>query len=75
MRLSAEHGSSDWSAGYNSEKNPFSKAVHSAEWSVFQKAFLFGIILAVIAIYLRVSRQREMRDELLYEKTLASRAN
>jgi hypothetical protein len=51
--------------------NPFAEeAVVSEGWSLFQKAALFGVILAGIAIYLRLSRQRDERSDG-YEKTLA----
>lgn len=44
--------------------------VPSAGWSVFQKALLFGVILAAVAFYLRLSKRRGERDDM-YEKTMA----
>ncbi|KAI1410960.1 peptidyl-prolyl cis-trans isomerase B [Hypoxylon sp. FL1857] len=72
-----EHGDSEWAAGYSAEESPFAEeaaaaaAVPSAGWSVFQKALLFGVVLAAVAFYLRLSKQRSERDDIAYEKTMA----
>ncbi len=69
------YGSAQWSAGYGGEENPFDGgggAAYSEEWSVFQKAFLFGIILAAVAIWVKLaSVRRGAQQEVGYEKTLA----
>ncbi|KAI1377379.1 peptidyl-prolyl cis-trans isomerase B [Hypoxylon crocopeplum] len=67
------NGNSEWAAGYsNEEVNPFAEtaAAPSAGWSVFQKALLFGVILAAIAFYLRLSKRRTEREDAAYEKTM-----
>ncbi|KAI0379945.1 peptidyl-prolyl cis-trans isomerase B [Hypomontagnella monticulosa] len=66
-------GHSEWAAGYSTEeKTPVAEpTVPSEGWSVFQKALLFGVIMAAIAFYLRLSKQRGSRDDVAYEKTMA----
>ncbi len=68
------HGTVGWAAGYSSEENPFDELNHSEEWSVFQKAFLFGVILTAVAVWVRVSSKRQAAARevaVSYEKTMA----
>lgn len=41
------------------------------QWSVVQKAALFGVIVGAVALYLRLMRKRDAREDVGYEKTLA----
>ncbi|KAF2972654.1 hypothetical protein GQX73_g977 [Xylaria multiplex] len=48
--------------------------VSGEEWSVLQKGFLFFVVIAAIAFYVRWAQrrdQRDERDEVGYEKTMA----
>ncbi|KAI2623289.1 peptidyl-prolyl cis-trans isomerase B [Hypoxylon sp. NC1633] len=69
------YGQAEWAAGYsNEEENPFGETAavpSSAGWSVFQKALLFGVILAAIAFYIRLSKRRTEQEDAGYEKTMA----
>ncbi|KAI1106126.1 peptidyl-prolyl cis-trans isomerase B [Jackrogersella minutella] len=76
------YGGSEWAAGYSTEESASTDsaagtaavtpaATPSAGWSVFQKALFFGVILAAIAVYLRMSKQRSDREDAGYEKTMA----
>ncbi|KAI1663007.1 peptidyl-prolyl cis-trans isomerase-like protein B [Daldinia decipiens] len=67
-------GESEWASGHSTEQEKpvvDETAALSAEWSVFQKALLFGVILAAIAFYIRLSKKRGDRDNIAYEKTMA----
>ncbi|KAI1180958.1 cyclophilin-like domain-containing protein [Nemania sp. FL0916] len=75
-------GTAQWAAGVAHEEtetetktNPFKEGesgVPSAEgWSVIQKGFLFFVIIAAVAFYVRWTQQRDQRDEVGYEKTMA----
>ncbi|KAF3064292.1 Peptidyl-prolyl cis-trans isomerase B [Daldinia childiae] len=67
-------GESEWASGHSTEQEKpvvDETAALSAEWSVFQKALLFGVILAAIAFYIRLSKKRGDRDDIAYEKTMA----
>ncbi len=64
-------GTAAWAAGYSGEENPFDAGGRSEGWSVFQKAFLFGIILTAVAVWVKVTRRRDGRDEVGFEKTMA----
>ncbi|KAL8392219.1 hypothetical protein RB595_002421 [Gaeumannomyces hyphopodioides] len=82
----AEYGRADWASGHNDEpvdpkdaKAPSKPAHHDAPkvdasgpaaWSVFQKAFFFGIILSAVAYYVRWTRTRDSKVPA-YEKHLA----
>lgn len=52
-------GTAEWAAG------------PSEGLSILGKVALFGIILAAIAVWVCVTRNRQARDEVGYEKTLA----
>lgn len=78
----AQYGSAQWQAGQADEYDDDDKTIpmypdqpveyHSSEsWSVFKKAFLFGVIVAGVAIYLHLSRRRMAREDVGYEKTIA----
>ncbi|KAI0540981.1 cyclophilin-like domain-containing protein [Xylaria digitata] len=48
--------------------------VSGEEWSVLQKGFLFFVVIAAIAFYVRWAQRRDQRDErddVGYEKTMA----
>ncbi|KAI6090859.1 peptidyl-prolyl cis-trans isomerase-like protein B [Hypoxylon rubiginosum] len=66
-------GSSEWAAGYsNEEENPFTEVAAPSEgWSVFQKALMFGVIVAAIAFYLRLSNKRALEEDRAWEKSMA----
>lgn len=68
-------GSAQWAAGYAAEDLPevnvFNKGGHSELWSIFQKAALFGVIVGAVALYLRLTKKRDERIDIGYEKTLA----
>ncbi|XXH00281.1 hypothetical protein Hte_006623 [Hypoxylon texense] len=67
------YGQSEWAAGYsNEEENPFVETTApSAGWSVFQKALMFGVIVAAVAFYLRLSKRRDELEDLAFEKSMA----
>jgi hypothetical protein len=48
-----------------------SLSVSSEEWNIFNKAFLFGVIVTAILVYLRVSAKRAAKASALREKSLA----
>ncbi|KAF6845418.1 peptidyl-prolyl cis-trans isomerase B [Colletotrichum musicola] len=65
-----EYGNSEWAAGYSNEDSPLE--VGSGEgWSLLQKAFFLGVVVAVIAVYFKISKNRAARDDVGYEKTMA----
>lgn len=72
------YGTSDWAAGYSEEEpaEDIQQEVQSEvagayeEYSTLQKGFLFFVIVGCVALYVRISRNRNARD-LGYEKTLA----
>lgn len=69
-------GTSEWAAGVSGEvdtDNPFQETeVPSSEgWSTIQKAFLFFVVIAAVGFYVRWTQQRDERDEVGYEKTMA----
>jgi len=66
----AKYGEADWAPGY-SEENQFDEDGLSEEWSVFQKAVLFGVILTAVGIWVRVSKRREPADDIGHEKSMA----
>jgi len=45
--------------------------INNQEWSIFGKAALFAVVLAAIALWVRISRRRNSRSDVGYEKTLA----
>ncbi len=47
------------------------EAMASAEWSVFQKALLFAVIVGAVAMYVRWSGRKDERMSQGYEKTMA----
>ncbi|WYZ38931.1 hypothetical protein EsH8_III_000845 [Colletotrichum jinshuiense] len=64
-----EYGNSEWASGYSNEDSPLE--VGSGEgWSLLQKAFFLGVVVAAIAVYLKISKSRASRD-VGYEKTMA----
>ncbi|KAI1636908.1 peptidyl-prolyl cis-trans isomerase B [Biscogniauxia mediterranea] len=71
------HGTADWAAGFSSEEatlvgEPEVAAAEAATgFSFVQKATVFGVILALVAIYLRVSRQSDDHDDQGYSKSMA----
>ncbi|KAK6065782.1 peptidyl-prolyl cis-trans isomerase B [Seiridium cupressi] len=71
----AIYGGAEWAAGFSSEEaaNPFQETAAAEEgFSLFQKAAFFGVILAAVAIYLRMTRSRGGEiDNVAYEKTMA----
>ncbi len=79
----ALYGGAQWAAGATPEQTepevvqtpaeltPAELAASSAQWSILQKAFLFGVIIAAVLAYLRVSGRRAVRDAAVREKSLA----
>ncbi|ERS98637.1 peptidyl-prolyl cis-trans isomerase B (cyclophilin B) [Sporothrix brasiliensis 5110] len=82
----AEYGSAAWAPGAEPEKedppapgspvktnsNPFSAAGSSEGWSVAQKGLLFGVILAAVAVWVKVTRRKNSKKEDVgYEKVLS----
>jgi len=74
------YGTAEWKSpsfaeenqfGVSGHGNPFETTGQAEEWTIIQKAFLFGIILAIIAIWVKVTRRRDARDDVGYEKTMA----
>ncbi|KAH9910026.1 cyclophilin-like domain-containing protein [Xylariomycetidae sp. FL2044] len=54
------HGNAAWAAGYSTEEDvasPQTAPVPAAEWSVLQKGLLFAVIIAAVALYIRVTRK------------------
>lgn len=73
-RLSGQYGSAGWAAGQAEEGDSGTPDVatdYSESWFVFRKAFLFGVIVAAVAIYMRYSRRKLEREDVGYEKNLA----
>lgn len=72
------YGSSDWAAGYSEEESAeeIQQEVQSEvtgvyeEYSTLQKGALFFVIVGCVALYVRISRKRNLKD-LGYEKTMA----
>lgn len=79
----AQYGSAGWAKGQSEEGEKavpipddgaatrIPAADSSEGWSVFRKAFFFGVIVAAVAIYLRYSRKKLEREDVGYEKNLA----
>ncbi|CAK7234198.1 Peptidyl-prolyl cis-trans isomerase B [Sporothrix curviconia] len=52
--------------------NPFAAYGGSEGWSVVQKGLLFGVIIAIVAVWVKVTRQRNAKKEdVSYEKVMA----
>ncbi|EFQ28063.1 uncharacterized protein GLRG_03207 [Colletotrichum graminicola M1.001] len=65
-----EFGNSEWAAGYSNEDTPLE--VGSGEgWSLLQKGMFLGVVVAAIAIYLKISKSRALRNSVGHEKTMA----
>ncbi|KAI0120057.1 cyclophilin-like domain-containing protein [Nemania sp. FL0031] len=76
-------GTAEWASGASDEieetplkeggaKTDAEAMVPSSEgWSVVQKAFLFFVVIAAVAFYVRWTQRRDERDEVGYEKTMA----
>jgi hypothetical protein len=79
----AQYGSAGWAKGQSEEEEkaipiPDDNATpkvpaadYSEGWSVFRKAFFFGVIVTAVAVYLRYSRKKLEREDVGYEKNLA----
>ncbi|GKT58913.1 peptidyl-prolyl cis-trans isomerase B [Colletotrichum tofieldiae] len=65
-----EYGNSEWAAGYSNEDTPLE--VGSGEgWSLLQKGLFLGVVVAAIAVYMKISKSRASRDSVGYEKMMA----
>jgi hypothetical protein len=81
----AEYGSAAWADGVEHEKedppaagtpakadgNLFSAAGSSEGWSVVQKGLLFGVILTAVAVWVKVTRRKNKKEDVGYEKVLS----
>ncbi|CAK7239708.1 MAG: Peptidyl-prolyl cis-trans isomerase B [Sporothrix thermara] len=77
------YGSSEWAQGAEPEKedppavpatggNPFTADGSSEGWSIMQKGLLFGVIIAIVAVWVTVTRRRNAKKEDVgYEKVLS----
>ncbi|GJC93769.1 peptidyl-prolyl cis-trans isomerase B [Colletotrichum higginsianum] len=64
-----EYGNSEWAAGYSNEDAPLE--VGSGEgWSLLQKGLFLAVVVAAIAVYMKISKSRISKD-VGYEKTMA----
>ncbi|KAI1335197.1 peptidyl-prolyl cis-trans isomerase B [Xylariaceae sp. FL0016] len=72
LEVPPEDSDSDDEAGAPAG-NPFKEELGtpSEGYSVAQKALFFGVIVAAVAIYVRVSKRRSDLDDAAYEKTMA----
>ncbi|KAF4921034.1 Peptidyl-prolyl cis-trans isomerase B [Colletotrichum viniferum] len=65
-----EYGHSEFASGYSNEDAPLE--VGSGEgWYLLQKAFFLGVVVALIAVYMKVSKNRAAKEDVGYEKTMA----
>jgi len=72
----AKYGEADWAPGFFEENqfdedNQFDDDGLSEEWSVVQKAVLFGVVLTAVGIWVRVSKRREPTHDIGHEKSMA----
>nr|XP_036582994.1 peptidyl-prolyl cis-trans isomerase b precursor [Colletotrichum truncatum]KAF6791890.1 peptidyl-prolyl cis-trans isomerase b precursor [Colletotrichum truncatum] len=65
-----EYGQSEFAAGYSNEDSPVDISSDES-WSVLQKVFLLGVVVAAIAVYMRISKARAAKNDVGYEKTMA----
>ncbi|EMR69872.1 Peptidyl-prolyl cis-trans isomerase B [Eutypa lata] len=72
-----ESGTAEFAAGYSNEESPeeipvvVDETMASAEYSVFQKALFFAVIIGLVAMYVRWSTQKNSRESQGYEKSMA----
>lgn len=72
------YGGSDWAAGYSEEESAeeiqqevqTEVASVTEGYSTLQKGFLFAAIVGCVALYVRITKKRNLKD-LGYEKTMA----
>ena len=61
-------GTVEWASGQNTEEKPLVVGASSSEgWSLIEKGLFFLVIIAAVAVVLRMKQRRE-RQELLREK-------
>ncbi|KAH6686674.1 hypothetical protein F5X68DRAFT_207665 [Plectosphaerella plurivora] len=61
-------GTVEWASGQNTEEQPLVVGASSSEgWSLIEKGLFFLVIIAAVAVVLRIKQKRE-RQELLREK-------
>jgi len=63
-----QYGTAKWVTGVFDEEGNYIADTSEVSWAVFQKASLFGVIVAAVALYLVVSKRRQGRSNAGYEK-------
>ncbi|RBQ93110.1 hypothetical protein VDGD_20374 [Verticillium dahliae] len=61
------YGNAQFASGQSTEDTPLQVGSQAEGWSFIQKGLLFGVVLAVVAIYFRMNK----KDDSFHEKSLA----
>ena len=77
----AQYGSAGWAPGQKEDDDistiptvPTAPKVvvdNSETWDILGRVFFFGVIVAVVAMYIRSSRKKSEREDVGYEKNKA----
>lgn len=79
--VSAQYGSAGFAKGQSEEEEvepvipvatvPNVVVDNSETWDILGRVFFFGVIVAAVAIYIKVSKKKQQREDVGYEKNLA----